>query len=156
MQELSFINKICVLCAFFLFTASHVMAQEAVAQEAVARDTVSATVGDTLRLPAKPYESGKATYYSDQFHGRRMSNGQPHSKHEYTCAHRTLPLGTKLLVVNRKNGRSVQVEVTDRGPFRRSMVIDLSRAAAREIDMLRSGVVTVDIYLLDQNNEEQP
>ena len=93
------------------------------------------------------FATGKATYYSAKMHGRRMSNGERYDKHAFTCAHRTLPFGTLLRVVNKRNGKSTLVEVTDRGPFGRGLVVDLSNSAAAALDMLAAGVVPVDLYL---------
>lgn len=90
-------------------------------------------------------QSGKASYYSHRFHGRKMSGGMPYHKDSLTCAHRTLPYGTLLEVRNKKNNRSVVVKVTDRGPYTRNRIIDLSYAAAKELGMLHQGVVQVEI-----------
>lgn len=96
---------------------------------------------------------GKASYYHNSLHGRRMSNGQPYDKNKMTCAHRTLPFGTKLRVTNPTNGRQVIVEVTDRGPFVRGRIIDLSYAAARELGTLMAGVGLVQIEILPNDIE---
>lgn len=89
--------------------------------------------------------SGRASYYARQFHGRRMSDGAPYHKDSLTCAHRTLPLGTLLEVRNPKNNKTVVVRVTDRGPFIRNRVIDLSYAAAKQLDIVQLGVAHVEI-----------
>ncbi len=91
---------------------------------------------------------GKASYYSNSLHGRRMSNGTPYDKNGMTCAHRSLPLGTVLKVTNPKNGKSVVVKVTDRGPHHRRLLIDLSRRAANELDIIRQGVAEVVIEVI--------
>lgn len=88
---------------------------------------------------------GKASYYSDKLHGSMMSNGEPYHRDSMTCAHKTYPLGTMLQVCNPLNGKSVIVKVTDRGPFIPQRVIDLSFAAAKELDMLQAGVCLVEI-----------
>ncbi len=88
---------------------------------------------------------GKASYYSDKLHGSMMSNGERYHRDSLTCAHKTYPLGTMLQVRNPMNGKSVVVKVTDRGPFIPQRVIDLSMAAAKELDMLQSGVCLVEI-----------
>ncbi len=93
--------------------------------------------------------TGDATYYANKFHGRLTSSGERYHKDSLTCAHRTLPFGTLLKVLNKKNGREVVVEVTDRGPFRKGAIVDLSLAAAKEIDMLRCGVVKVEVTHLE-------
>lgn len=90
-------------------------------------------------------QRGNASYYADKFHGRKMSNGQLYHRDSMTCAHLRYPLGTWLLVRNLTNGKEVVVQVTDRGPYSRKFVIDLSRAAARELDIIRYGWRPVEI-----------
>jgi len=90
-------------------------------------------------------QTGMASWYGDQFHGRRTSSGQRFDMHGYTAAHRTLPFGTKLKVTNLANGRSVMVTVNDRGPFGHGRIIDLSKAAAREIGLMSMGVARVSL-----------
>lgn len=87
--------------------------------------------------------TGDATYYGNRWHGRRTSSGELYNKDSLTCAHRTLPFGTVLRVRNTRNNKEVIVRVTDRGPFRRGAIVDLSMAAAKEIDMVSAGVVPV-------------
>lgn len=93
----------------------------------------------------KSTKTGKATYYGDRWHGRRTASGTPYHKDSLTCAHRTLPFGTLLHVRNPKNGKVVVVKVTDRGPYRGGTLIDLSKAAAKQIDMVQSGVAAVEV-----------
>lgn len=96
---------------------------------------------------------GKASYYSNGLHGRKMSNGERYDKNAFTCAHRTLPFGTRLKVTNPRNGRSVIVRVTDRGPFVRGRIVDLSYAAARELGTLASGVAYVKVEVVPKDTE---
>lgn len=98
-----------------------------------------------LSSMAQYASKGNASYYSDKLHGRRMSNGQKYNRDSMTCAHLKYPLGTLLKVRNPLNGKEVLVEVTDRGPHTKRFIIDLSRAAARELDILRSGFSQVEI-----------
>jgi rare lipoprotein A len=91
-------------------------------------------------------QQGNASYYSDYFHGRRMANGELYHRDSMTCAHLRYPLGTRLLVRNLVNGKEVVVTVTDRGPYTRKFVIDLSRAAARKLDIIQHGFQQVVIY----------
>lgn len=95
---------------------------------------------------------GGASYYANKFHGRRTSSGAIYHKDSLTCAHRTLPFGTRLRVRNIRNGKEVVVKVTDRGPFCRGRIVDLSLAAAKEIDMLRAGVVRVEVTRLEDDS----
>lgn len=104
-----------------------------------------------VSMDANAQQNGRASYYHNSLHGRTMSNGQPYDRNRLTCAHRTLPFGTKLRVTNQANGKQVIVEVTDRGPFVRGRVIDLSYAAAREIGMIATGVGSIRIEVLPKD-----
>jgi rare lipoprotein A len=86
-------------------------------------------------------ESGMAAFYS----GGRTASGEVTGPTGLTAAHRTLPFGTKVLVTNVGNGKTVIVRITDRGPYGRGRIIDVSRAAARELDMIESGTTMVSI-----------
>lgn len=94
--------------------------------------------------------SGHASWYGGKFHGRRTSDGSRFDQYGLTAAHRSLPFGTKLLVTNRRTGDSCVVEVNDRGPFVGDRVIDLSRGAAQQLNMVGSGVALVDCLVLGQ------
>lgn len=105
-----------------------------------------------------PTKVGNATYYGDKWHGRRAADGSIFHQDSLTCAHKTLPFGTILHVRNPKNGKEVVVRVTDRGPYRKNTVIDLSKAAAKEIDMIQAGVAQVEITnmgIVPRNNASQ-
>lgn len=93
----------------------------------------------------KIVESGKASYYADKFEGRQTSNGEIFKQRKKTAAHRTLPFGTKVTVTNLTNGKSVKVRINDRGPFVKGRMIDLSKKAAKKIDMVNAGVANVEI-----------
>ena len=84
-------------------------------------------------------ERGNASWYGPRFQGRRTANGERFDMHSLTAAHKTLPFGTMVRVKSLVNGREVLVRITDRGPFTKSRIIDLSRAAAIELDMLGIG-----------------
>jgi rare lipoprotein A len=86
---------------------------------------------------------GVASYYGDRFHGRTTASGARFDKNALTAAHKSLEFGTRVTVTNKVNGRSVDVVITDRGPYIRGRTIDLSKAAAREIGMLGAGVAPV-------------
>lgn len=92
--------------------------------------------------------SGHASWYGGRFHGRKTSTGCRFDMDRLTAAHRTLPFGTKVLVRNRSTGASCVVEVNDRGPFIDGRVIDLSKEAARRLNMLSAGVALVDCMVL--------
>ena len=94
-------------------------------------------------------ESGKASFYSKRFTGRRTANGERLHHDSLTCAHRTYPFGTQLKVTNPANGRSVIVRVTDRGPYVRGRIIDLSVRAAQELGIIAQGIAPVVVELWD-------
>ena len=93
-------------------------------------------------------ERGQASWYGDPYHGRTTASGEIYDMNDLTAAHRTLPFGTRVEVTNLNNGRSVVVRINDRGPFKKGRIIDLSRSAARELDMIEAGVVPVKVVLL--------
>ena len=90
-------------------------------------------------------ESGKASYYADKFEGRKTASGEIFHQSKMTAAHRTLPFGTKVKVINLANGRAVNVKINDRGPFAEGRVIDLSRKAASKLGIITTGVAPVEI-----------
>jgi rare lipoprotein A len=91
---------------------------------------------------------GMASYYGKELAGNRTASGERFIPNALTAAHRTLPLGTKLKVTNKANGKSVIVRVNDRGPFVKKRLIDLSLGAAREISMVAAGHAAVSLELL--------
>ncbi len=99
--------------------------------------------GEALR----EFEQGKASWYGPRFNGRRTASGERYNMHAFTAAHRTLPFGTLVRVRSLVNGKEVDVRITDRGPFSRNRVIDLSRAAAEAIGMLGLGVKDVQLLV---------
>jgi len=86
---------------------------------------------------------GRASWYGRRFQGRRTSSGERFNRHEYTCAHKTLPFGTRLRVTNIDNGVTVVVRVSDRGPFRHERIIDLAEVAARPLGLVEAGAASV-------------
>lgn len=96
-------------------------------------------------------QEGKASYYADKFHGKSTASGEKYDIEKLTAAHRSLPFGTHVEVTNKKNQKSVIVTINDRGPFVKGRIIDLSRAAANKIDLIRDGVASVSIRILEEN-----
>ena len=92
-------------------------------------------------------QTGKASYYKQ---GHRTASGERYNPHGFTAAHRTLPFGTKVLVTNLQNGKSVVVRINDRGPHSRGRLIDLSYGAAKAVGLVRMGVAKVKIATLDK------
>ena len=99
-------------------------------------------------------QRGIASWYGGKFHGRMTSNGETYDMWALTAAHKSLPFGTRVKVVNRDNGKSVVVRINDRGPFIRGRIIDLSRRAAEGIAMVGPGTATVDLYLAETAQAE--
>lgn len=95
-----------------------------------------------------PKKTVVASWYGDQFSGRKTASGVRFDPRELTAAHKTLPLGTKIRVTNPRTGASILVTVTDRGPYAGRRELDLSRAAAREVGILTRGVAQVLIEVL--------
>lgn len=92
--------------------------------------------------------SGVASWYGPGFDGKRTASGERYNMHGMTAAHRNLPFGTQVRVINEANGRSVVVTINDRGPFVGNRIIDLSRGAAQEIGMINAGVQRVRLEIL--------
>jgi len=135
----------------------------AVAADASRIDTLATTVAALEEEPVKALPvpvaeekiaafeaigSGEASYYGKEFAGSRTASGERFNPAALTAAHRTLPLGTKLRVTNKANGKSVIVRVNDRGPFLKHRVIDVSLAAAQEIAMIRAGKAQVTLEIV--------
>jgi len=99
-------------------------------------------------LPGARNAEGKASWYGGLFHGRRAASGERFDMHAHTAAHKTLPFGTLLLVTNLSNGKTTLVRVTDRGPYAHGRTLDVSRAAAEALGMVRSGVARVRYTIL--------
>ena len=99
-------------------------------------------------VPTGVVQDGLASWYGPGFHGRLTSSREVYDQYDLTAAHRTLPLGTWVLVTNMYNGRSVRVYVNDRGPYIDGRVIDLSYAAAYALGMVQSGTAPVRIVVL--------
>jgi len=92
--------------------------------------------------------TGVASWYGEDFHGRRTANGETYDMNAMTAAHTTLPLPTIVRVTNLENGRSVVVRINDRGPFAEDRIIDMSRAGARELGFERNGLARVRVAVL--------
>ena len=93
-------------------------------------------------------QSGQGSYYADKFDGRPTASGVPYRPGQLTAAHNTLPFGTKVKVTNTRNGHSVKVVVNDRGPHVKGRIVDVSKRAARKLDLLDAGVIPVRLEVL--------
>jgi rare lipoprotein A len=96
------------------------------------------------------YQTGTASWYGKKFHGRRTATGESFDMNEPTAAHPTLPLGSFALVRNIANNKTVVVKINDRGPYARNRIIDLSYAAAKQLDFIRAGHAKVEIRRLSR------
>jgi rare lipoprotein A (RlpA)-like double-psi beta-barrel protein len=103
---------------------------------------------DTTPTPSFRIQYGLASWYGRERHGRRTASGEIFDTYQLVAAHRTAPFGTYALVTNLTNGRTVQVRINDRGPSIAGRLVDLSYAAARQLDMVQIGVTRVKIELL--------
>jgi rare lipoprotein A (peptidoglycan hydrolase) len=131
---------------------STVETKVAVAAAAVKKPRVPSgrTLSDSITalvMTFKP-DTGTASYYAEQFHGKKTSSGEKFNMHDRTCAHRWLPFNTRLKVTNLANGKEVTVRVTDRGPWKHTRLIDLSKQAAKDLDMIRAGTARVAIEVV--------
>lgn len=99
-------------------------------------------------LEGRPVHVGNASWYGPGFNGKITASGSAFDETKFTAAHRTLPLGSKAKVTNLSNGKSVEVEINDRGPFARNRIIDLSRAAAKVLGIIDHGVARVSVEAL--------
>ena len=103
----------------------------------------------TPRAPRGTYtQTGLGSYYAAKFAGRATASGSIYRPGEMTAAHNTLPFGTLVRVVNTRNGRSVEVTVTDRGPHTKGYIVDVSRRAAVQLDIIEAGVVPVQLTVV--------
>lgn len=97
----------------------------------------------------KAFQRGTASWYGPGFHGRKTASGERFNSYDMTAAHRSLPFGTKLKVVNETNGRSVVVRVNDRGPFAHRRIIDLAKGPAQALGLTSAGTAYVSLHRLD-------
>ncbi|TAN11028.1 MAG: septal ring lytic transglycosylase RlpA family protein [Burkholderiaceae bacterium] len=104
--------------------------------------------------PGRLLERGMASWYGPGFHGQTTANGERFDQDEFTAAHQTLPFGTKVLVKNPRTGKQVVVRINDRGPFVGGRIIDLSKAAAKALGMLRRGHDIVVLHALAPNTPD--
>ena len=104
--------------------------------------------------PSKPYQVGKASWYGSLFQGKATASGEDYDMHNFTAAHRELPLGTFVKVTNLKNLKSVIVRINDRGPVTPGRIIDLSYSAAHRLEMHQKGLQKVRIDVVEPRDAE--
>ena len=130
-----------IFCALSLLLAGCVTAPNYGKEPAAAAEKKYSYVG-----------SGKASYYAAHFKNRKTANGERYSPEADTAAHPTLPFGTLLMVRKRSSGRYVIVRINDRGPHIAGRVVDLSFNAAKKLGLTRSGIASVDLYVVPENS----
>ena len=101
-------------------------------------------------------DRGVASWYGKEFHGKLAANGEVFDMTAYTAAHRKLPLGSIVRVINLENGKAVRVRITDRGPYVIGRMLDLSHAAAQELDMVETGTTAVHIEVIGDHGVVAP
>ncbi len=136
--KMKYLTKITFYLALFLLISCKTNYEEKYLQPKIVRYAVI-------------YQTGYSTWYGPGFDGKLTATGEVYDMYDYTAAHRTLPLNTLIRVQNVHNGRWVVVRVNDRGPVRKSLVLDLSKLAAIELQMTDKGSAKVRIQILSQS-----
>ena len=137
-----------IISAFLLITLlgnSELAQSQEVEEEAAPEPFVEPSLP---RAPSVAAETGLASFYHAVFHGRRTANGETFNRHALTAAHKTLPFGTIVRVINLRNERSVVVRVNDRGPLHKSRVIDVTPRAARALGFHANGLTRVKLEIM--------
>jgi rare lipoprotein A len=117
---------------------------------------ICACTASYARAPMLDMSTGTASYYADRFTGKRTASGEAYDPEDFTAAHRTLPFGTRVRVTDMASGRSVIVRVNDRGPWGNGRLIDLSRAAARELGLIQRGHSEVQLVPANAGGIDDP
>ena len=107
------------------------------------------TQDDIKPIPARKFQVGRASWYGRLFQHKKTASGEPYDMHDFTAAHRTLPLGSWVKVTNLKNDKSVMVRINDRGPVLRTRILDLSYGAAMILGMDGDGIAKVRLDLIE-------
>lgn len=97
---------------------------------------------------------GTASYYGKRFHGRKTASGEIFDMHGLSASHKTYPMGTSIRVTNKTNGKSVTLKINDRMPLRNKRLIDISYGAAKELDMIKSGLAKVKVEVLEWGKDK--
>jgi len=121
------------------------------------QERVSIPIPPADSTPPHDHEmEGMASWYGRFHHGRRAASGEIYNMHRLTAAHRTLPFHTVVRVQNKSNGHEVNVRINDRGPYKKGRIIDLSYAAAKALDMIRTGVAAVRLTIVPTRAHSDP
>ncbi len=146
---------------FFLFFIGGCVSSPRFTEKPHERSSESLPVGQAGKqaAAAQPGKAlltleGIASYYADDFNGKKTANGETYDMNGLTAAHRSLPFGTKVRVTNLDNGKQVVVRINDRGPFQLSRIIDLSLGAAKELDMIAKGTAKVKLEVIEWGDNQ--
>jgi rare lipoprotein A len=116
-------------------------------------DSNQGTPGQTQEtikpVPTRKFQVGRASWYGRVFQHKKTASGEPYDMHDFTAAHRTLPLGSWVKVTNLKNDKSVMVRINDRGPILKSRILDLSYGAAMILGVGNEGIARVRLDLIE-------
>ena len=120
-------------------------------------------VGNPYKVLGKTYypkedgnykEVGMASWYGEDFHNKKTANGETYNMHDFTCAHRTLPLPSLVKITNLQNGKSMIVRVNDRGPFAKNRIVDVSKNVAKELGFYLQGTTKVKVEFLEKETDK--
>ncbi len=153
-NRMAYRKPLMVMLAVITLTASCAERKVPAGPPAAPAPAAASAVPSELPVPAKRIyrETGAASWYGREFHGRTTASGEVFDMYGMSAAHRTLPLGTVIRVTNLDNNKSVTVKVNDRGPFVKNRIIELSYGAARELDFIAQGTAAVKIETLEPVN----
>ena len=138
----------CALVPAPTMPASDVAIMETVVPDRQAILTAAVNNNSAAKATIRPVVTGKASWYGPGFRGKKTASGEIYDDSKLTAAHKSLPLGSKAKVTNLSNGKTVDVEINDRGPFVEDRIIDLSQAAARALGMIHRGIAKVRVDLI--------
>ncbi|MBQ3059862.1 MAG: septal ring lytic transglycosylase RlpA family protein [Desulfovibrio sp.] len=141
-------SALCLVPPMLPLAADTSAKDKSVSEDARARQRKADKEREDWLRHASHSEVGKASWYGGNFHNRKTASGLLYDMHTFTAAHKTLPMGTVVRVTDRSNGKSVMVCVTDRGPYVRGRIIDLSWAAAQKLDLDSRGVCNVKLEVI--------
>ncbi len=102
----------------------------------------------TVQKGSSGYQNATVSWYGDKFNGKKTASGEVYNMHKLTAAHKTLPFGTRVEIINPENNKKVVVKITDRGPFKAGREFDLSKKAFKKISSLDKGVITIKYKVL--------
>ena len=138
-------HNVLIACAMFILLLALMGCSSLPQEEGKVEEEVVLVVEEAPAI----FESGLASFYGDRHHNQKTASGERYRHELKTAAHRTLPLGSYVKVTNQKTGQSVVVKINDRGPFVRGRIIDLSKSAFAEIGNTASGLLHVDVQVID-------